>query len=473
MGLHSDLHAQDALAPRPARTLQKALVLFLCSALGFGSNYCFHNPAALKNQLQQHFNEAMGKNEYEVLFNLLYTLYSIPNIVLPFVGGFFVDRIGARQMLLLLTSFVLIGQLIMAFGSSILSFQTMLIGRIVFGFGGESLGVARTTFIATWFTKHELALALGISSSFSGLGGILNNVLSPYFSDQFGVSFALWFAAFTCGVSVIATLILIPVDRSAHAMAPHMLPNGQPRLEIAASAIKISDVKHFGLVFWLILTASVAMWGSVVPFQTVTGSLLLERDYFRRPPMECRRCGEGNYVSYADCSEIVPTCPSSPSYAWPLPKLSASCEIKRPIDQLYCSVSPPYILDSEINCDSLPWKNGPLTRTYCEKKIIAEEMATQVMSLSPLISLIGSPIFGYAVRNVRRRGIIALVASIIVVTSQMLVAASDISIGVILFAQGVGYYLFFAVIWPSIPYIVEEHHVGTAYGATIAVGSYP
>lgn len=32
----------------------------------------------------------------------------------------------------------------------------MQLGRIIFGFGGESLGVARTTFIATWFKKREL-----------------------------------------------------------------------------------------------------------------------------------------------------------------------------------------------------------------------------------------------------------------------------------------------------------------------------
>lgn len=120
-------------------------------------------------------------------------MYSTPNIVLPFLGGLLVDKLGAQQMLLALTMLVLAGQTVLAIGTSISSFRIMLVrvreretksgkcmdqdalltrlwcprillqvGRVIFGFGGESLGVARTTFIATWFKKRELgASALG------------------------------------------------------------------------------------------------------------------------------------------------------------------------------------------------------------------------------------------------------------------------------------------------------------------------
>lgn len=40
--------------------------------------------------------------------------------------------------------------------SVVLCVCALQLGRIIFGFGGESLGVARTTFIATWFKKREL-----------------------------------------------------------------------------------------------------------------------------------------------------------------------------------------------------------------------------------------------------------------------------------------------------------------------------
>ncbi|CAI5741537.1 unnamed protein product [Peronospora destructor] len=56
--------------------------------------------------IQQHFN-TLPKDQYEVLFNLLYTLYSIPNIFLP--SFVLVDRFGARVMLFAFSMAILTG----------------------------------------------------------------------------------------------------------------------------------------------------------------------------------------------------------------------------------------------------------------------------------------------------------------------------------------------------------------------------
>jgi MFS family permease len=295
------------------------------------------------------------------------------------------------------------------------------------------------------------ALALGIGGSFSGLGGILNSVLSPYFADAFGVSFALWFGAIACAGSMMATAVLIPIDRAAQLACPHTLPNGQPRVQLQSSSIKLGDIKHFGSVFWLILVACVSVWGSIIPFQTVAGSMLMERDYFRAPPLECQRCGDGNYASYTNCHEIVPSCPPFPPYAWPLPKMAASCDITREADQLNCKTDAPYIEDSAINCDNLMWKTGPLTQLYCAKKILAEEEASNVMSLPSMITLIASPIFGYVAGRIPDRGWITLLASGCLVVSQFLIATTSVSIWTLLFVQGAASCLFFSSAWPSIP----------------------
>lgn len=205
------------------------------------------------------------------------------------------------------------------------------------------------------------------------------------------------------------------------------------------------------IVFWMILVASVSIWGSIIPFQTVAGSVLLERDFFRHPPPECRRCGEGNYASYTDCHEVVPSCPASPPFAWPLPKIAASCQITRAIDQLYCSTEPPYINDSEINCDDAIWKNGPKTQLFCAQKIRAEQSGSRVMSLPPLIALFASPLFGYGVDHAGNRAVIAIGASFLVLLSQLGIAFTSVSIWVLLFVQGTSSCLYFAAIWPSIP----------------------
>lgn len=201
----------------------------------------------------------------------------------------------------------------------------------------------------------------------------------------------------------------------------------------------------------MILLASVSIWGSIIPLQTVAGSILLERDFFRHPPTQCKRCGEGNYASYTDCHEIVPSCPESPPYAWPLPQISASCQITRAIDQLYCATEPPYIADSEINCDNPIWKNGPKTQLFCKNKIVAERGVSRVMSLPSLISLFASPLFGYGVDHAGNRAVIAIGASFLIALSQVGIAFSSVSIWVLLFVQGVSSCLYFAAIWPSIP----------------------
>ena len=74
--------------------------------------------------------------------NLLFSLYSIPNMVLPLFGGVFADRIGIRLCLILFISIITFGQVIIVIGAYKTNFAVLLIGRIVFGLGSEISAVA-------------------------------------------------------------------------------------------------------------------------------------------------------------------------------------------------------------------------------------------------------------------------------------------------------------------------------------------
>ncbi len=65
-------------------------MLVLACFMAFGSYFCYDNPQALNTSIKRKYS--IGSSEY----GLLYTVYSIPNIVLPFFGGIFIDRIGVR-----------------------------------------------------------------------------------------------------------------------------------------------------------------------------------------------------------------------------------------------------------------------------------------------------------------------------------------------------------------------------------------
>ena len=82
-------------AGSPAAPLRlRWATLFLCCVVLFGAYYCYDNPAALHDQLRARLvPRAIPSGAFEYDFNLMYTVYSAPNIILPLVGGYVSARI--------------------------------------------------------------------------------------------------------------------------------------------------------------------------------------------------------------------------------------------------------------------------------------------------------------------------------------------------------------------------------------------
>ena len=170
-------------------------------------HYCYDNPAALINQLQSRFRGTVVAANFDYDFQLLYSVYSLPNIALPLLGGVLVDRAGVRFSLLLFSTLITLGQCLFAAGGSAASMELMLIGRALFGLGGESLAVAQSALVTQWFRGKELAMALGINLSVARLGSVVNNTLSPWAAARYGVDGALWVGAAACVSSACAVAI--------------------------------------------------------------------------------------------------------------------------------------------------------------------------------------------------------------------------------------------------------------------------
>ena len=64
----------------------------LCFACCFliGSYFCYDNPGPIEKTMEADLNIPQTQ------WNLLYSVYSYPNIVLPIFGGIFLDMIGLR-----------------------------------------------------------------------------------------------------------------------------------------------------------------------------------------------------------------------------------------------------------------------------------------------------------------------------------------------------------------------------------------
>jgi MFS family permease len=112
------------------------VALALACFLLFGDAYAFDNPMALQSTIQEEMDLS------NLQFNMLYSIYSLPNIILPFFGGILIDKIGVRVSILIFSTVLIFGQGIVVAGGYSLSYMTMLIGRGIFGMGSESLNAA-------------------------------------------------------------------------------------------------------------------------------------------------------------------------------------------------------------------------------------------------------------------------------------------------------------------------------------------
>lgn len=193
----------------PNIAIYRWLVLFVSCTITIGNYFCFDIPSVLYEPLAEHFNYI---DYFEVEFNMLYIVYSLPNVVLPLFGGFLIDKWGQGRMILSFSLLVFCGQLVIAFGCSIKSFSVILLGRFLFGIGGESLMVSIVSLLSSWFEGKELAFALGLMLSLSRLGSAANDWVSPVIEASKGVTVVFWFGAFLCLLSVFATIAVVLVD---------------------------------------------------------------------------------------------------------------------------------------------------------------------------------------------------------------------------------------------------------------------
>ena len=147
----------------------------------------------------------------------MYSVYSFPNTVICFFGGYIQDRwLGVRMVrycslrrlycshcpiqeypylcfvinyittshyfekgAIIFSGLILLGQSIVAIGATAGSFNTMLLGRVVYGLGGENLSISQNTYGVKWFQGKELNMVFGFMLSFSRLGSTLNLMLMP------------------------------------------------------------------------------------------------------------------------------------------------------------------------------------------------------------------------------------------------------------------------------------------------------
>jgi MFS family permease len=242
----------------PDRLLFRAVTLAGICFLTFGSYFIYDIPGALTTPLTNRLDLS------DLEYSALYSVYSWPNAILALVGGFLIDRVfGIRLGAIVFCTLVFVGQFIFAIGIQSRSYWVAVIGRFVFGLGGESLSVAQSTYTARWFKGKELALAFGITLSFSRVGSAVNFNTMPWMTDTYGLPAAIWISVVICSLSMVIALGLAFMDKQGENSLKKL---GKKTDAPSNDAISVRDVVYFPLSMWLLVFICIAFYVSIFVF---------------------------------------------------------------------------------------------------------------------------------------------------------------------------------------------------------------
>ncbi|GAV09016.1 hypothetical protein RvY_18622 [Ramazzottius varieornatus] len=263
----------------PAGTGYRMVVLALVCLTSFGSYFCYDNPSALESEIKNDMDVSTGQ------YMLLYSLYSWPNVVVCFFGGFFIDRIiGVRWGAILFGGLLLIGHYIFALGAFVNRFWVMQMGRFIFGLGGENLAVAVNAYAVNWFKGSALNLVMGLSLSVSRVGSVLNmntmkplyNQLAKTYSGYTCLGLTLFIGGTTLILSQFCTFQLAWLDKRAKRIL-------KPATVVAAGEkISFRDIKDFPWSLYLICAICVGYYTAIFPFISL-GLVFYESKYGLSP----------------------------------------------------------------------------------------------------------------------------------------------------------------------------------------------
>lgn len=257
------------------KTKWRWVALFFACFFLLGSYFCYDNPNALSNQLKKYVTTS------EIKYNQLYSVYSYPNVILPLLGGVLIDKIGLNFSIILFSTLLVIGQGVFALsgfigqsnGDSSTAFIVAIIGRVIFGLGGESLNVCQSTVVSRWFIGKELSLALGINISVSRLGSVFNNYSMPPMADATNLGWALTFGFFLCVLSWFSGLVLTFFEKHAN-----KVDNEDGGLkDDEKEEFHWRDIKDFSLSFWLIAANCVFTYIGLFCFNNISNDFFVAR----------------------------------------------------------------------------------------------------------------------------------------------------------------------------------------------------
>lgn len=230
----------------------KWIMLWLAGMTIMGSYYTYDSIAPVAAMLR----DERGFTQSQI--GLLNAVFNFPNIALALIGGVLIDRIGAAKTILISAVVSAIGAVLTAVGEP---YSLMLLGRLLFGLGHETLYIALLVGVAQWFQMGGAALAMALLFSMARIGSYSADKSTSWFAEVYAAGWQapLWLAAAFAATGIIAAIVYYVVDsRWVQLRAQAQKPEH----------FAFKDLIGFSRSFWYILWLNVLFASVFFPFRS-------------------------------------------------------------------------------------------------------------------------------------------------------------------------------------------------------------
>ena len=336
------------------------------------------------------------------------------------------------------------------------------IGFMFFGCGCEMAGITVSRGIVKWFKGRETALAMGSEMALARLGVATCMIFSPYFAKLGGeihVDNSVKFGVVLLCIALIMFITYFFMDKKLDSQTGEAEEKDDP--------FKISDLgKIFSsLGFWLVALLCVLYYSAIFPFQKYAVNML-------------------------QCNLTLN--PADPATYWggSTESFGISVTIVQYIIMLVvavCSFASNFSKKKGLKTGLMVLAVVALV-VYCYMGYMRGTAET-IFAVFPLLAVAITPILGNYVDNKGKAASMLMLGSILLVICHLTFAfilpsfkgnavGGTVVAYVTILVLGASFSLVPAALWPSVPKLVDEKIIGSAYAAifwiqNIGLGLFP
>ena len=329
-------------------------------------------------------------------------------------------------------------------------------GFMIFGCGCEMAGITVSRGIVKWFKGRETALAMGSEMALARLGVATCMIFSPYFAKLGGhvnVANSVKFGVVLLCIALIMFIVYFFMDKKLDSQTGEAEEKDDP--------FKISDLgKIFtSLGFWLVALLCVLYYSAIFPFQKYAVNML-------QCNLTLNPAAEGTFWA-GDTVTIV--------------------QYIIMLVVAVCAFSSNFSKKKGLKFGLMAAAVVALV-VYCYMGYMRGTAET-IFAVFPLLAVAITPILGNYVDHKGKAATMLMLGSILLVVCHLtfafiLPAFKGNAIGgtivayVTILVLGASFSLVPAALWPSVPKLVDEKIIGSAYAAifwiqNIGLGLFP